>query len=159
VRADARLLILGSMPGAASLAARQYYAHPRNQFWIIIERLCDLPRSRPYHRRLLGLQRRHLALWDVLASCRRRGSLDASIEPDSAVPSDLMRLLRLHPGIVRLCCNGATAWRALQRYFGEPLRREFPHLECLRLPSSSPAYAGMPLERKIAHWRRALRGV
>jgi len=156
-RADARVLILGSMPGAASLAAREYYAHPHNQFWPIMQQLCGVPRSLPYRRRLEGLQRQHIALWDVLHSCLRRGSLDAAIEHHSAIPNDLPRLLRTHRHITRLCCNGGTAYRSLQRHFGPLLRREFPQLQCLRLPSTSPAHAGMRFEAKLAAWRAALK--
>jgi len=154
---DARVLILGSMPGAASLAARQYYAHPQNQFWPIMQRLCGAGRELPYRQRIRRLLQQRFALWDVLHSCVRPGSLDASIEPASAVPNDLLRLLRRHPDIARLCCNGGTAYRAVQRYFGAQLHREFPQLVCLQLPSTSPAHAGMRFADKLAAWESALR--
>lgn len=157
VRADARLLILGSMPGAASLAAQQYYAHPQNQFWPIMAQLCGAPRSPCYAGRVQRLQQHRLALWDVLRSCVRHGSLDASIEHASAVPNDLPQLLRAHPGIARLCCNGGTAYRELQRHFGAQLQREFPHLACLQLPSTSPAHARMRPADKLLAWEAALR--
>ncbi|HEY6451887.1 MAG TPA: DNA-deoxyinosine glycosylase [Steroidobacteraceae bacterium] len=157
IRLDARLLILGSMPGAASLAAQQYYAHPQNQFWPIMERLFGVRSSLPYERRLLGLQHRRVALWDVLHSCVRCGSLDAAIEHGSAVPNDLPLLLRAHPRIERVCCNGGTAYRALQRYFGAQLQREFPQLVCLRLPSTSPAHARMRPADKLRAWHGALK--
>jgi TDG/mug DNA glycosylase family protein len=157
-RRDARVLILGSMPGAASLSAQQYYAHPRNHFWPIMQRLHGIDASLPYQRRLERLRQNHVALWDVLESCKRHGSLDAAIEHDSAVPNDLPQLLRTHPGIVRLCCNGGTAYRALQRHFGAQLQQEFPQLECLQLPSTSPAHAGMPFTDKLAAWHAALKG-
>lgn len=156
VRADARALILGSMPGAASLAAQQYYAHPQNQFWPIMEQLYGVPRSGPYAARLQRLQHSRVALWDVLQSCVRPGSLDTAIEHASAIPNAVPQLLREHPGIVRLCCNGGTAFRAVLRYFGAQLQREFPQIECLRLPSTSPAHAGMRFADKLAAWRAAL---
>ena len=156
VRSDARVLILGSMPGAASLAARQYYAHPRNQFWTIVARQGIAARALPYPQRLELLQQHGLALWDVLHSCVRRGSLDAAIEHGGATPNDLPQLLRTYRGIERLCCNGATAYRALQRHFGAQLQREFPQLECLQLPSTSAAHAGMSLSDKLLAWERAL---
>ncbi len=156
IAAGARLLILGSMPGAASLAAQQYYAHPQNQFWPLIERLYGVSRTLPYPARLEGLISNHVGLWDVLQSCVRRGSLDAAIEHASAVPNALPQLLRAHPGIRRLCCNGATSYRTVQRCFGAQLARDFPGLEVVRLPSTSPAHAGMRLEDKIALWRQAL---
>jgi len=158
VRADARVLILGSMPGGASLAAGEYYAHPQNQFWPIMERLCGVRRSLAYPARLRGLQQQRVALWDVLQSCVRCGSLDAAIDHASALPNDLPQLLRGLPGIERLCCNGSTAYRALQRFFGERLRRDFPHLHCLRLPSTSPAHASMRVADKILAWEAAFRG-
>jgi len=157
-RADARLLILGSMPGAASLAAQQYYAHPQNQFWPIIEALFGVPRTAPYATRLETLRRHHIALWDVLQSCERQGSLDSSIEHATAIPNELPALLRSHPRIERLCCNGGTAFQAVRRYYGQQLARDFPRLECLRLPSTSPAHAGMRLAEKLAAWRAALTG-
>ncbi|HEY5020481.1 MAG TPA: DNA-deoxyinosine glycosylase [Steroidobacteraceae bacterium] len=157
-RADARLLILGSMPGGASLAAGQYYAHPQNQFWPIMEQLCGARRSLSYPARLRRLQQRRVALWDVLQSCVRSGSLDAAIDHGSAVPNDLPQLLREHPRIERLCCNGTTAYRTVQRFFGAQLQREFPQLQCLRLPSTSPAHAGMRLADKLLAWEAALKG-
>jgi double-stranded uracil-DNA glycosylase len=157
VRADARVLILGSMPGAASLVARQYYAHPQNQFWTIMARQGIAARELPYALRLESLQQHGFALWDVLHSCVRRGSLDAAIEQRGAIANDLPQLLRGYPGITRLCCNGATAYRALQRHFGRQLQREFAQLECLQLPSTSPAHASMSLADKLSAWERALR--
>jgi double-stranded uracil-DNA glycosylase len=145
------------MPGAASLAAQQYYAHPQNQFWTIMERLCGVLRALPYASRVQQLTQQRVALWDVLQSCVRRGSLDAAIEHASAIPNDLPQLLRAHPGIARVCCNGGTAYRALMRYFGPQLQREFPRLQCLQLPSSSPAHAGMSLAEKLVRWQAALR--
>jgi TDG/mug DNA glycosylase family protein len=158
-RADARVLILGSMPGVASLEAQQYYAHPQNQFWPIMEQLYGISRTLPYARRLLRLQQQHLALWDVLQSCIRCGSLDAAIEPASAVPNALPQLLRKHPRIRQLCCNGGSAYRAVQRYFGAQLRREFPQLLCVQLPSTSPAHARLRLNDKLLLWQAALKNV
>ena len=157
VRADARVLILGSMPGTASLAAQQYYAHPQNQFWPIMARAGLSSPELPYPRKLERLQRHGLALWDVLHSCVRQGSLDAAIEARGAIANDLPALLHAHPGIERVCCNGATAYRELQRHFGAKLLREFPRLECLQLPSTSPAHARMPLAAKLMAWEHALR--
>jgi hypoxanthine-DNA glycosylase len=155
--AEARLLILGSMPGAASLAARQYYAHPQNQFWPIMAQLRFCPLELPYAQRLERLQQHGLALWDVLRTCVRRGSLDAAIDERGATANDLPRLLRTCRGIERVCCNGATAYRSLQRHFGALLEREFPQIQCLQLPSTGPAHARMRLAEKLLAWERALR--
>jgi double-stranded uracil-DNA glycosylase len=155
VGADTRILILGSMPGVASLAATQYYAHPRNQFWSIMGELYGAGPELPYARRLQRLQQCGLGLWDVLHSCVRRGSLDTAIERDSVIANELLPLLR-QGNVMRLCCNGATAHAALQRHFGQPLAREFPQLDIRRLPSTSPANASWSYARKLQAWRQAL---
>jgi TDG/mug DNA glycosylase family protein len=157
--ADARILILGSMPGVASLDAVQYYAHPRNQFWKIVGTLCGQEAGAallPYAQRLQMLQRHRLALWDVLHSCVRPGSLDAAIEHHSAAPNDLIGLLAAHPAVVRVCCNGGTAFSALRRYFAEDLARQFPHIDIHQLPSTSPANASWTYVRKLTAWQAAL---
>jgi hypoxanthine-DNA glycosylase len=151
---DARVLILGSMPGTASLAAGQYYAHPYNQFWRIVGEICAAGPALPYAMRLQRLRARGIALWDVLESCVRPGSLDAAIEHASAVPNDVPGLLRAAPGIRRICCNGATAYHGVRRYFGAEL--DALGITILRLPSTSPANAGWSFARKLAAWRVAL---
>jgi double-stranded uracil-DNA glycosylase len=153
---DTRILILGSMPGVASLSAQQYYAYPRNQFWHIMGAICGAGFELPYAQRLQQLLNRGLGLWDVLHSCVRGGSLDAAIEQRSAIANDLLPLLRASP-VVRLCCNGGSAYTALQRHFGERLAGEFPRIEVRRLPSTSPANAGCSYARKLAAWTEALR--
>jgi hypoxanthine-DNA glycosylase len=144
---DARLVVLGSFPGAASLQARQYYGHPRNHFWPILSAIwgVDLV-ALPYRRRLAELRTRGLGLWDVYASCRRAGSLDQSIE--DAVPNDLARLRLRAPGLRWVGHNGGESARAQRavRALG---------FEALRLPSTSPANASWSFERKLAAWRAA----
>ncbi|MGH8232515.1 MAG: DNA-deoxyinosine glycosylase [Steroidobacteraceae bacterium] len=156
VGARTRILILGSMPGVASLTAGQYYAHPRNQFWRIMGAVCEAGPERPYRERLRLLTRAGFGLWDVLESCVRPGSLDAAIEHASAEANDLPSLLRSR-AIVRVCCNGGTAHRALQRYFGVQLAREFAGLQVRALPSTSPANASWSYARKLHAWRAALK--
>jgi len=157
IGAAARILILGSMPGVASLEAQQYYAHPRNHFWSIMGEICGAGPQLPYRERLQLLLREHLGLWDVLQSCVRGGSLDAAIEHHSATANDLLALLRRSTHVRRVCCNGGSAYSTLRRQFGEPLAREFPQLEICRLPSTSPANASWSYARKLAAWRHALR--
>jgi TDG/mug DNA glycosylase family protein len=154
---DARILILGSMPGAASLDAHQYYAHPRNQFWNLLEDICGVARALSYEARLQMLREHHLALWDVLHSCIRPGSLDAAIEHATAEPNDLMGLLRSTPSIRSICCNGGTAHASLRRSFGQVLLQELPQIEIQQLPSTSPANASWSYARKLTAWSRALR--
>jgi hypoxanthine-DNA glycosylase len=144
------------MPGLASLEAGQYYAHPRNQFWSIATRICGAGDRLGYEGRLRMLREHHLALWDVLHSCVRPGSLDAAIEHRTAAPNDLLGLLRTAASIRRICCNGGTAYFALKRYFGPPLAADFPQIELCRLPSTSPANAGWSYARKLTAWEKAL---
>lgn len=148
-RADARLLILGSFPGAASLQAQQYYGHPRNAFWpamATVLRQPDLP-QRPYDERLQALVEGRIALWDAVATCERAGSLDADIR--AAEPSDLPDLLARLPELRAIACNGAEAHaRASAALSGRPL---------LKLPSTSPAHASRTQAEKCADWAQALR--
>jgi double-stranded uracil-DNA glycosylase len=150
----ARVLILGSMPGAASLAARSYYAHPRNQFWPIIGTVTGAAADLPYGRRLAALRGAGIALWDVVASCHRRGSLDTAIDRASLEVNDLAGFFQRHPAVATVLFNGATA-EALFRRFVLPTL-EFRALDLERLPSTSPAHAGLSQERKLVQWRRAL---
>ena len=155
-RADARLLILGSMPGAVSLAQQQYYAHPYNQFWRIMGALCDAGPELPYEQRLERLQSRGIALWDVFESCTRPGSLDSSIDHSTIVVNDIPALLQRCPHITRICCNGSTSYTAFNRHLGAQLARTRPSLIVERLPSTSPANASWNPARKLAAWRAAL---
>lgn len=153
-RADARILILGSMPGVASLHAGQYYAHPQNQFWKILGQLLGFDPAAPYETRTEALLDARIALWDVLASCQRPGSLDARIHVASAIANDLAGFLAKHPDIERICFNGSTA----EDLFRRLVRVQLPHLDVstLRLPSTSPAHAAMTPARKLAIWAAAL---
>jgi hypoxanthine-DNA glycosylase len=144
------------MPGVASLNARQYYAHPRNQFWPIMGAICGAGPELPYPRRLQALCEHGLGLWDVLHWCVRAGSLDAAIEHRSASPNELLPLLRTGR-VMRLCCNGGTAHTLLQRHFGAHLASEFPQIDIRRLPSTSPANASWSYARKLSAWSEALR--
>jgi len=155
-RSDARVLILGSMPGAVSLAAQRYYAHPYNQFWRIMGALCDAGTELPYEQRLERLAAQGIALWDVFESCARPGSLDSSIDQASAVVNDIPALLQRCPQIDRICCNGTTAYLAFKRHVGAKLARSRSSVAIERLPSTSAANASWSPARKLAAWRAVL---
>ena len=114
-RVDARVLILGSMPGTASLAAGRYYAHPRNAFWPIVAGVCGVAADAAYELRLAALQDRGIALWDVLQSCERAGSLDGDIDPASTQANDFVALFATHRRLAAVLCNGGTAHALFRR--------------------------------------------
>jgi double-stranded uracil-DNA glycosylase len=148
------VLILGSMPGVASLEAGSYYAHPRNAFWDIMGALVGATRDLPYEARLERLRGAGIALWDVLRSAEREGSLDRAIlDP---VPNDIMALLEAGTRIRLIATNGSFASSAFKRFSWNDLRSTRADLRWVALPSTSPANARMRLERKIEIWREAL---
>ncbi|HEX6999887.1 MAG TPA: DNA-deoxyinosine glycosylase [Gammaproteobacteria bacterium] len=155
----ARVLILGSLPGRASLAARQYYAQPQNAFWRIMGELFGAGPDLPYVERLVTLRARGVAVWDVLASGRRPGSLDSAIDVASAAPNDFQPLFDAQPGIRRICFNGAKAAELYRRFVLPGLREETRRLERLTLPSTSPAHTARSFAQKLALWRAALADV
>lgn len=155
-RPDARILILGSMPGALSLQEQQYYAQPRNAFWQIMDKLYGTGRAQPYEARLAALLDHHIALWDVLESCFRPGSLDADIRKGDAVANNFVTFFGANPGIDRVYLNGATATRLYERLVAPGLATAGLHFQVNRLPSTSPANAAMKLEDKIRIWQAAL---
>lgn len=148
----ARLLILGSMPGIASLDAGQYYAHPRNGFWPLLESLWDIPSAAGYAARTSAVRRAGIAIWDVLASCRRRSSLDSDIDPDSVVVNDFAGFFRTHPGIRTVAFNGGTAALLFRRHVLASLPAPYRDLPLLQLPSTSPANARLTLADKQRAW-------
>jgi double-stranded uracil-DNA glycosylase len=153
---DARLLILGSMPGRASLAASEYYAQPRNAFWPIAAELFGVDPAAPYPRRCEALCAAGVALWDVLASCERPGSLDSAIRPTSARANAFGPFFRQHPGIRAVWFNGRAAEAWYLRLVLPGLARPAAELPLGVLPSTSPAHAALNLRQKQAHWARVL---
>ncbi|MDR2837726.1 MAG: DNA-deoxyinosine glycosylase [Azonexus sp.] len=150
---DARILILGSMPGKVSLAQRQYYAHPQNLFWRIMGELFDAGWEMPYEQRLERLQQSGVALWDVLQECVRDSALDSDIAEDSIVANDFSGFFAQHAKIRRVFFNGAKAEQVFRRYVA-PTIGDQPACEWFRLPSTSPANASIPLATRLAQWRR-----
>jgi hypoxanthine-DNA glycosylase len=145
---NTRVLILGSLPGEASLAAGQYYAHPRNAFWRLLETVLDAPLvTLAYADRLATLQSRGVGLWDVVAEAERRGSLDAAILNPSS--NDLLTLVETLPALQAVAFNGGTAAKLGSRLLAPISGR----LVLITLPSSSAAHAALSLQDKAAAWR------
>ena len=141
---DARVLILGSFPSEASLAARQYYAHPRNHFWPILGDVLHEPLAElPYAERLLRVKAHRVAIWDTIVACERNGSLDAAIR--NAEQGEIHRVHRIARGLRAVCFNGKTAARARGAWAQAGYAT-------LVLPSTSPAYT-MPISGKLVLWR------
>lgn len=148
------MLILGSMPGERSLDAGQYYAHPRNAFWQIMEEVTGLQASAGYDDRVQSLKARGIALWDVLHSCHRKGSLDAAIQAGSVKVNDFKSFFQRHREIHTVLFNGATA----ERFYGQYVVPELEHtgMKLVRMPSTSPAHAAVSFERKVSAWREGI---
>ncbi len=155
--ANAKILILGSMPGAQSLTENRYYAHPRNSFWRIV---CDCvgKATDDYEERTRILREAQWALWDVLLHCERPGSLDANIRNKTIVCNDFERFLSAHTSIRTILFNGKAAEAIFKKHvktalFFQRLKVK-PELHCL--PSTSPAMASMSYEQKLVIWRQHL---
>jgi hypoxanthine-DNA glycosylase len=146
---NSKVLILGSMPGEASLKAKEYYAHPRNAFWRIMGELFGAGRSLLYQERLVALDSAGIALWDSLRACTRPGSLDSAIRDEQA--NDIATLLVSFPGITHVFFNGAKSEATFRRHVLPTLADTAPVF--VRLPSTSPAHAGMTFDSKIERWR------
>jgi len=149
----ATILILGSMPGKESLRQSQYYAHPSNAFWKIMGELTGAHPSLPYAERLRMLKSSGIALWDVLDSCDREGSLDSDIRNESA--NDFAAFFAKHPYIKQVFFNGAKAEQSFRKFVLE--QQTLPPLALQRLPSTSPAHAGMRYEDKLQTWKIAIK--
>ena len=156
IRSNCRVLVLGSMPGVASLQQQQYYAHPRNAFWPIMEELFAIDKSMEYAKRCSMLSSEKIGLWDVLNACKRDGSLDSRIETSSELANDFDRLFSSHHSISAVFFNGATAERLYKKHILSSEFMQDQDLFYFRLPSTSPAYAAMTFNEKLEQWRRIL---
>lgn len=149
-RDDARVLILGSMPGKASLAAQEYYAYRHNAFWRIMGDLLGAGPELPYAQRLERLKAAGIALWDVMAACERASSLDADIVGTSVLANDFRGFFASHRGIRQVFFNGGTADASFRRLVLPTLAGH--DLALTRLPSTSPAHAARSYAEKLAAW-------
>ena len=138
---NAQILILGSMPSVTSLDQQHYYAHPRNAFWPIMSTLFKMD---------------DIAVWDVLQSCQRQGSLDSSINPNSMIANNFSLFLQQHPNITQIIFNGAKAEQVFERYVLTTLDKQSSKILRQRLPSTSPAHASLKFDQKYALWQQAL---
>lgn len=150
----ARILILGSMPGRASLEADQYYAHPRNHFWPLMDALLAIPKERAYEDRLIALKAKKVALWDSAWRCRRHASADSTMEEIRA--SDFAMLFERAPEIRAVFFNGRKSEEIFRRYALPTIPVTLASLPMCYLPSTSPANAGMTFEEKREQWSRIL---
>lgn len=145
---DARILILGTLPGIASLKQQQYYAHPQNAFWRILEQLFNIPADAPYHVRCQFAQDHGLAIWDVCHAAQRIGSLDSSIQGHSIIANNINGLLKTCPHIALIAFNGQAAAQLFKKHI------HLAHaIDTVLLPSTSPANARLRFEEKLAQWQ------
>lgn len=139
-----KILILGSVPGVKSLEMQQYYAHPQNQFWKIIFKLFEEDFTADYQKRTEIIRKNKIALWDVIDSCEREGSLDTKIRNEEH--NDIMKILREHLTIKAVFCNGQKSFKNLKKILGK--ESEIP---IFVLPSTSPLHT-VSFDKKLAEW-------
>ena len=142
---ESKILILGSIPGMKSLEMKQYYAHPQNKFWKIICEIFNEEFTTDYTERIKILEKYHVALWDVIDTCERKGSLDSEIRNEEA--NKIEELLQNFPNIKAIFCNGQKSHKNLQKILGKKFR-----LPIIVLPSTSPANAGLSYFDKLKSW-------
>lgn len=142
------ILILGSMPGEKSLAEQQYYAHPQNRFWKLMWKFCNIDNLNElnYKNKLKTLLKKKIALWDVIRSCDRNGSMDSDIQNE--IPNNIPDLLKQFPNIKVICLNGNKSYSAFKKHFPK-LQEQY---NCYKLPSTSPANAVYKLENLYKEW-------
>jgi TDG/mug DNA glycosylase family protein len=148
------VLVLGSLPGRASLEAGQYYAQPRNAFWRIMGELCGAGPELHYERRLEALTAAGVAVWDVLFEAVRTGSLDANIVASTQRVNDVAGLIAANASLKVVAFNGRKAADVYRRKIAPDVSRQ--GLLLSTLPSTSPAYASLGIDEKLAAWRTAI---
>lgn len=153
---QSRVLILGSMPGVASLEKHQYYGHPRNAFWPIMGELFGTGPELEYQQRLHSLLAQRVALWDVLMSCRRPGSLDADIQSGTEQANDFSTVIGPGSRIGAVFFNGMTAHKMFMKHVAATIDDLRERCDLVRLPSTSPAHAAMSYDEKLQEWGRIL---
>lgn len=149
---NSKILILGSMPGVKSLVEQQYYAHPQNRFWKLMGLLCNCSNLHDleYNKKLETLLNNNFALWDVIKTCNRIGSLDSDIQNEA--PNEITKLLKKYNNIKVICLNGNKAYSAFKKHFPDLLKSH----KCFKLPSTSPANAKFKLDDLYIEWQKAI---
>lgn len=145
INENSQILILGSIPGVKSLEKQEYYAHPQNKFWSIIFELFNENFTADYVEKKAILQKHHIALWDVIDSCERKGSLDSEIKNEEA--NRIAELLEQYPNIRAIFCNGGKSYKNLQKILGKNFR-----IPVYQLPSTSPLHT-VSFEKKLEEWK------
>lgn len=159
VQPGAHILILGSMPGQASLDQQRYYGHPRNQFWPLMQALFGVDVNLPYAERCQALQQAGVALWDVIGQCQRAGSLDSAIVSQSVSFNTLAEFCQCYPSIQQIWLNGGKAAQCFRQYQKHLQTQNqingWPAapIQIRTLPSTSPAHASVSFAEKLALWR------
>ncbi|MFT5656778.1 MAG: TDG/mug DNA glycosylase family protein [Gammaproteobacteria bacterium] len=151
-----RIIILGSMPGIISINAAQYYANPRNMFWAVLAELFGIDTDCSYQARVEQIRELPIILWDTLKACHREGSLDSKILNTEIEANDIVGLLEQHQSVQAIVFNGAAS----AKYFDRLITPHMPakrNIELLKMPSTSPANAGMGFDQKIESWKELLR--
>jgi hypoxanthine-DNA glycosylase len=157
VSENATVLILGSAPGETSLQREQYYAYGQNAFWYIMERVCGACEKSSYTEKVQQLHKAGIAVWDVLKYCERKGSLDSKIDGATQVANDFESLLNTYPRIRCIFFNGQKAAKDFRKQVWPGLPADIRERVSLAiLPSTSPAYAALSKEAKLAQWRQQI---
>ncbi|KUJ53490.1 DNA-deoxyinosine glycosylase [Chryseobacterium sp. JAH] len=146
-----KILILGSIPGVKSLEKQQYYGHPQNKFWKIIFELFHEEFTENYKERIAILKKHHIALWDVIDSCERKGSLDSEIKNEEA--NQIPELLEEYPNVKAIFCNGGKSYKNLQKLLGKNFK-----IPVYLLPSTSPLHT-ISFEKKLEDWKMIVENI
>ena len=150
IDSQSQVLVLGTMPGEASQRAQQYYAHPRNAFWPIMQAMFGIDSKALYVDRLASLLQHRIALWDVYAKCNRVGSLDSAICHKTAEINSIAQLLHFYPAIHTLVFNGKLAQQTFLKVEAKQIEKDRVNL--LAMPSTSPANAALNFQDKLSAW-------
>ncbi len=156
---DAKILILGSMPGEESLKQQRYYAHPRNAFWYIMSTIFNFDNNLHYEEKVDILKVNNIALWDVLKHCNRSGSLDSAIQSDSIETNNFKNFYHNHPFIRNVFFNGAKAEQEYKKRVVPTLKNLHPTIKYHKFTSTSPAMAMCTKEQKLVEWRTIIEEV